>query len=100
MSANSNSFQDSLNLFCSCSVDIESTAHYLLHCPTYITERRTLLSTIENSVNNLPDLCEPVLIKTLLFGSNSCDTDANKNVLNATIENIIYTKRFDELLFQ
>ena len=94
------SFQDSLNPFCSCDLDIESTEHYLLHCPTYITERRTLLSTIENSVNNLPDLCEPVLIKTLLFGSNSCDTDANTNVLNATIENIIYTKRFDELLFQ
>ena len=52
---------------CSCGLDIESTAHFLLHCPTYITERRTL---IENIDNNLLDLCEPVLIKTLLFGSN------------------------------
>ena len=88
------SFQDSLNPFCSCGLDIESTAHFLLHCPTYIIERRTLLSTLVNIDNNLLDLCEPVLIRTLLFGSNSFDTDANTNFLNITIEYIISTKRF------
>ena len=81
-------------------MDIESTAHYLLHCPTYITERCTLLSTIENIDNNLLDLCEPVLIKTLLFGSNSFDSNANTNVLNATTEYVLSTKRCDEPLFQ
>ena len=79
-------FRDSLNPFCSCGLDIESTAHFLLHCSTYITERRTLLSVRENIDNNLLDLGEPVLIKTLLFGSNSFDINANTNVLNATIE--------------
>ena len=29
------SFQDSLNQFCSCGLDIESTAHFPLHCLTY-----------------------------------------------------------------
>ena len=38
-------FQGSLNPFCSCGLDMESTAHFLLHCPTYIIERRALLST-------------------------------------------------------
>ena len=52
------SFQDSINQFCNCVLDIESTAHYLLHCPTYITERRTLLSIIENMDKNLLDLSE------------------------------------------
>ena len=32
--------------------------------------------------------------------NNSFDTDANKNVLNATIEYILSNKRFDEPLFQ
>ena len=68
------SFQDSLNPFCSCGLVIESTGHYLLHCPTYITERRTLLSTIKDIDNNLLDVCEPVLIKSLLFGSNLIQT--------------------------
>ena len=81
-------------------MDIESTGHYLLHCPTYITERCTLLSTIENIDNNLLDVCEPVLIKTLLFGSNLFDSNANTNVLNATIEYVLSTKRFEEPLFQ
>ena len=74
--------------------------HFLLHRPTYITERRILLSIIENIDNNLLDLCEPVLIRTLLFGSNSFDIYANTNVLNATIEYILSIKRFDEPLFQ
>ena len=39
-------------------------------------------------------------LKVLLFGSNSFDTNANANVLNATIECILSTKRSDELLFQ
>ena len=65
------SFQNSLNPFCNCGMDIELTAHYLLHCPRYIIERRTLLSTIENTDNNLLDLSEPILMKTLLFDSNS-----------------------------
>ena len=58
------------------------------------------MGTIEIIDNNLLDLCEPVLIRTLLFGSNSFDTDANTNVLNATIEYVLSTKRFDEPLFQ
>ena len=75
-----------LNLFCSCGLDIESTAHYLPFSPTYTTERRTLLGTIENIDSNLVDLPEHILIKTLLFGSNSFGTNADTNVLNATIE--------------
>ena len=55
-------FKDSLNSFCSCGLDMESTAHYL-HRPTYITERPTLLSTIKNIDNHLLDLSEPVLVK-------------------------------------
>ena len=58
------SFQDSLDLFCNGGLMIESTAHYLFHCPTYITERLTFLSIIENINNNLVNLSEPVLIKT------------------------------------
>ena len=51
-----------------CSLSLQTKPFKKL---TYITERRTLLNTIENIDNNLLDLCEPVLIRTLLFGSNS-----------------------------
>ena len=71
-----------------CGLDVESI------------ERRTLLSTLVNIDYNLPNLCEPVLIRTLLFDINSFDTDTNRNVLNPTIEYILSAKRFDEPLFQ
>ena len=35
------SFQDSLNPICSCGNDIETSAHYLLHCPNFSNERST-----------------------------------------------------------
>ena len=57
------------------------------------------LRTLVSIDNNLLDLCEPVLIRTLLFGSNSFDTNNNTNVLNETIEYILSTKNFDEPFF-
>ena len=66
----------------------------------YDTERRTLLSNMENIDNIILDLCEPLLIRTHLFDSNSLNTDANTNVPNAAIECILYTIVFDEPFFQ
>ena len=39
-------FQDCLNPICSCGLDIESTSHFPLHCPTLNDERYTVLSTL------------------------------------------------------
>ena len=39
-------------------------------------------------------------MKTVLFGSKSFDTNANTNVLDATIEYVLSTDRFEEPLFQ
>ena len=94
------SFQDSLNPLCNCGLDIKLTAHFLFHCLKYITERRTLLSTTENIDNNLLDPSQTIFIKTLLFGSNSFDTNANTNIFNATIAYVLLTKRFEKPLFQ
>ena len=69
-------------------------------CPTCVTKRRTLVNTIENIDNNLLDFSEPVLIKTLLFDSNSFDANANTNVLDTTIEYVLSTKRLEKPLFQ
>ena len=81
-----------------CSVNIKSTAHYIKSTSTSITGRRTLLSTIENIEDNLQDLSEPVLTKTLI-ASNQFDTNSNTNILNATIEYVPSTKKFEEPLF-
>ena len=38
------SFQDCLNPLCLCGNEIETSTHYLLHCPTYKNKKMTLLS--------------------------------------------------------
>ena len=55
----------------------------------------TLLSIIKGIDNNLLDFTEPILLKTLLFGSNSFDTNINKKVVNAAIEYVLSTKTFE-----
>ena len=93
------SFQDTLNPIYSCGFDVESTFHYILRCPMYNNERHTLLSTIKNIDCRLLDVTETVLIKTLLFGNCFVDADTNTQIVNAPVEYILTTKRFDESLF-
>ena len=71
------SFQDLLKPICNCGLDIKSTLHYLLHCPTYNTGKHILLSTLEDVDNNLTDLAELILIETLLLSSNPNIANAN-----------------------
>ena len=40
------------------------------------------------------------MIKTPLLGSNSFDANPNTNAVNATIEYVLSTERFEEPLFQ
>ena len=93
------SFQDSINPLCSCSLDVESTIHYFLHCPQFTIERHTLLNTIGQIDNKLLDSIESNLIQHLLFGDPSKDTETNTEIVNATVNYVLTTKRFDERLF-
>ena len=39
--------QGTLNPICSCRENIETTTHYLLHCPNYLNERMTLWNNLQ-----------------------------------------------------
>ena len=91
-------FQDCLNPICGCGLDIESTSHFLLHCPTFNDERYTLLSTLNNIDCTLLELTKSSLSQTLLYGNTLFDKEKNTRILNATIEYILSTERFEEPL--
>ena len=91
-------FQDCSNPICSCGLDIESTSHYLLHFPTFNDERYTLLSTLNNIDSKLLELTKSSLSQTLLYGNTLFDKEKNTRILNATIEYILSTERFEEPL--
>ena len=87
------SFQDTLNPLCNCGEDIETTSHYLLHCPDYLQERMTLLNTVSCIVPNIFDFNNDQLTEIVLY----CIYDAS--ILDTTINYLIETKRFDTQLF-
>ena len=93
------SFQDSLNPFCGCGKDeVETSSHYLLHCSNYSEERLALLNTIKNIEMSILQQSDSKFTRVLLFGDTSFDNNKNTFILNATIDYIISTGRFDEPL--
>ena len=93
------SFQDTLNPICNCGEDIETTSHYLLHCPDYLQERKTLLNTISCIVPKIFDFNSDQLTEILLYGKVDLDNINNTSILDATINYLIETKRFNSQLF-
>lgn len=66
-------------------VTFSTTPHIIL--------KDTLLRIIKNIDNNLQDLIEPILIKTVLLASNSFGTNTNTDVLNLTLNYALSTKK-------
>ena len=88
-------FQDSLNPICSCGNDIETLAHFLLHCPHYSNARSTFLNTIRNINRHIFDKNDLQITETLLYSDSSLGDKSNTLILNATIDFLFVTKRFD-----
>ena len=78
---------------------IESTSHFLLHCPIFHVKRHTFLSTLNNIDSKILEPNDSYLTQTLLFGSASFDSETNTLVLNAAADYILSTERFEEPVF-
>ena len=76
------SFQDTINPLCNCGQDIESSTHFFFHCPFFIDERCTLLSTIRSLDSKLLDYTDYDLTQTLLFGNTSQISSNNFDIIN------------------
>ena len=90
------SFQDCLNPLCFCGNEIETSTHYLLHCPIYTNERMTLLSKIKSITCIILEFSDAVVTKNLLFGVNTLSDSSITLILNSTIDYNISSKRFDD----
>ena len=94
------SFQHTLNPICTCGEDIETASHYLLHCPDYLEERKTLLNTISCIVPNIFDFNNDQLTEILLYGKEDRDNINNTSILDATINYLIETKDLMHSFFE
>ena len=93
-------FQDILNPICNCGEDIETLCHYLLHCSLYTNERLALLSVIQGIDNSILELADSHIVEVLVYGREFLDFSRNTNILNATIDFLLETKRFGERILK
>ena len=91
-------FQNYFNPLCSCGSSIDSTSHFLLHCPVFHDKRHSLLSTLNNIDSKILESTYSYLTQTLLFGCTSFHSETKTLVLNATIDYILYTEISEEPL--
>ena len=94
------SFKDSLNPLCDCVAEVESTSHLFLNSPIYNNDCSSLLSTIRNINCKLLEITDFSLTQMLSYGNPPFDSITHSFILNATIDFILSTKRFEEALFK
>ena len=84
---------------CNCNGGIETTAHFLLHCPMFNTQRKALFDKIATIDTNILSENEDNIVNILLFGKPNREDYFNKQILNASIQFLLSTERFDKPLF-
>ena len=93
-------FQDCLNPLCPCSLEIEDTAHYLLHCRHFSTQRANLMNSVKSVFQSFELLSENNKKDLLLFSDSRFDENKNKVILEATLTFIKKYERFTGSLFE
>ena len=91
-------FQNFINPLCNCSLEIESTSDFLLHCHHYTNIRLTLLNSIAEIIGNTFNITNECLVNLLLFSSPEYIEIDNSHTVNATIKQLLDSERFNEPL--
>ena len=78
---------------CPCKNGVENTQHFLITCPTYSTQRDVLFACVETILQK-HGLPVTNFVELFLYGHPSLNESDNGNLLLATLEFIIKTKRF------
>ena len=91
--------QDCLNPLYSCSLEIEDTSHYLLHCHHFSHHDVDLVNSVKSICDNLDSISDNVKEDLLLYGDWRFDENKNKVIFKATINYIKNTERFSGFPF-
>ena len=93
------SFQDTLHPICNCGT-VETTVHYLLHCPNFSNERLIFFNKLRSIDANILNKDDSNISKRLLYGNHSFNDEKNSSTLTASIGYTISRKLFDAHFFQ
>ena len=93
-------FQDCLNPLCSCSLEIDNTSHYLLHCHHFSNRRIDLMNNVNSIIPNFESMNDNMKKDTLLYGDSRFDENKNKIILEATINYLTNSERFSQSILK
>ena len=93
-------FKECVNPLCSCSLEVEDTLHYLLHCHHFELFRVDLMNSVNTISDKFDSLSQNDKKDVLLYGDPYLDGNKNKLILEATITYIKRSERFSGSLFE
>ena len=83
---------------CSCGIEDETSVHFFLRCPHYITQRSSLLNKISEIIgSDVTVFPDEHLYYILVYGSNVYNSVSNNLILTETIRFIRNSGRFIKL---
>ena len=83
---------------CSCGIEDETSVHFFLCCPRYVTKRILLLSKISDIIgSDVSVFPDEHLYHILVYGSNVYNSVSNALILTETITYIRNSGRFTKL---
>ena len=88
-----------MNPFYTCTLEVESTTHFVFHCHYHNNIRKTLLDDLKVINVNILKLSETALTDLLLYDEASFDKIQNKMILTVSIKFIVDSDRFTSSIF-
>ena len=93
-------FKNCVNPLCTCSLEIESTSHFFLHCNHYNNICSTLLNELNSLDGYILKLSDATLANLILYGGSQFNIKQITFILNAVIKYVLESNRFNGSLFQ
>ena len=85
---------DCINPLCSCSLEVESTVHFFLHCHNFVNIRNTLLNKLNSISLDISNYSDGSLTQLILYGNPKFSFQQNSDIINTSTDYIINSKRF------
>ena len=75
-------FKDCINPLCSCSLEVESTAHLFLHCHNFVKTKNTLLNKLNSISCDISNSSYRSLTKLILYENLKFSFQQNSDIIN------------------
>ena len=92
-------FKNCVNSLCTCSLEIEPTSHFSLHCNHHNNIHSTLLNELKSLDGNILKLSDATLTNLIFYWGSQFNINQNTFILNPVIKYILESNQINGSLF-